>query len=236
MFNARTIPATQSRFPQSGLPGVVTASRPAGGGSDADIVVKNEAVNRQNPYGIAGQQGPSINIGRALRAVRGREAPPIAQVERRIDPQFGVHGRQQQIPGRENPSWMLTTNTFDQPGRGNEVGDPESLARRGDPSMLSSGQMSGVGMQDTTRSAALLNESPAPTRIPRFWNDGLNAAAGIAQFGTIQQNSRLFIKHQMLGRVPLPTRGVRSISGVGAQMSTASVIRIPAIFIPSAVG
>jgi hypothetical protein len=205
--------------------------------TDASIVDRGTlGQNTGNPYGIPGSQGPAINITRVAGAIRGRELPQIVAIDRRIDPQYGVHGRQEHIPGKQDVTADMTVlNSYNLPGRG-AMGDPESLSRAGKPSLLAGGQTGGIGMQDTTRSSQAINESPAPTRIPRVWNDGLNAAAGLNQYGFTQQNYRLFIKHPWLGRVPFPTRGIRSISGVTAQMSTASTVRIPAIFVPSAVG
>ncbi len=209
------------------------------GMTDAEVAVRNQGEGMGNPYGIAGQQGPAINIPGAARAIRGREAPVIVSIERRIDPQYRVHGRQEPIPGKQdNTADMTRLNTFSLPGR-EKVGDPESLTRAGGPSRLAGGQAEGVGMANTLGSdigPGSLNESPAPTRIPRLWNDGLNAAAGLNQYGFTQQNYRAFLKHPWLGRVPFPTRGIRAVSGVRAQMSTASTVRIPAIFVPSAVG
>jgi hypothetical protein len=209
--------------------------------NDAEILVKNPSENIGNPYGIPGSQGPAINIGRVARAVRGREIPAIVTIDRRVDPQYSnrdggrsVHGRQEQVPGKDQPVGTLEYNQFsDRPG----IIDPEWLVRHGyGASRLAGGQTTGTGMQDTTRSSQLLNEGPAPSRIPRFWNDGLNAAAGLNQYAFTQQNYRVFLKHPWLGRVPQPTRGIRAVSGVGNQFSTSSTIRIPAVFVPSAVG
>ncbi len=231
--------------PQAGFPGRVTQTwTPKGVLNDANINVKNTGENMGNPYGIPGSQGPAINIARVIRAIMGREAPVIVTIDRRVDPQYSnqdlgasVHGRQEPIPGKQdNTSDMIVLNTWNLPGRGN-INDPESLSRdRKGASRLAGGQTEGVGMQDTTRSSQLINESPAPSRIPRFWNDGLNAAAGLNQYAFTQQNYRAFLKHPWLGRVPQATRGIRSISGVTGQFSTASNIRIPAIYVPSAVG
>jgi hypothetical protein len=235
------------RSPQSGQPGRSDAYFDVNprrtGMSDAVVSVRDQSEGMGNPYGIPGSQGPAINIRRAAQAIRGREAPAVVQIERRVDPQYSnrdlgwsPHERQEQVPGKEQPVGLIRTNTFRLPGR-ERYHDPESLARSGSgASRYAGGQESGVGMQDTTRSSQLLNESPAPTRIPRLWNDGLNAAAGLVQYAFTQQNYSVFIKHPWLGRVPQPTRGIRAISGVTAQASTSSRIRIPAIFVPSAVG
>jgi hypothetical protein len=245
VFSAGTVTAAV-QAPQSGQPAQINKTRNIKGHvSDLQITDRGTlGQNTGNPYGIAGIQGPAINIGRAAGAIRGREIPQIITIDRRVDPQYSnqdhgksVHGRQQYIPGKQDQSAdPINLNTWNLPGR-EAMNDPESIARlQRDPSRLAGGQTEGVGMQNTDRSSQLLNESPAPTRIPRFWNDGLNAAAGLAQFSFTQQNYRLFIKHPWLGRVPFPTRGIRAISGVTAQMSTASTVRIPAIYVPSAVG
>jgi hypothetical protein len=244
-FSAGTVTAA-AQAPQSGQPAQINKAKTiAGHISDLQIVDRGTlGQNTGNPYGIPGSQGPAINIGRVAGAIRGREAPQIIAIDRRIDPQYSnqghgksVHGRQQYIPGKQDGSAdMINLNTWSLPGRG-AMKDPESMAReQKDPSRLATGQARGVGMQDTTRSSQAINESPAPTRIPRFWNDGLNASAGLNQYAFTQQNYRLFIKHPWLGRVGFPTRGIRAISGIRAQMSTASTVRIPAIFVPSAVG
>jgi hypothetical protein len=224
----------------------VDLSRKGSGLLDAKIVDRGTlGQNMGNPYGIAGQQGPAINIPAAARAIRGHEPPEIVAIDRRIDPQYvsygigaSVHGRQQYIPGKQDGSAdTINYNEFDFAAKllGEEHA-PEYLARHGRPASLSSGQTGYVGMMDTTRSSAALNESLPPVRIPRFWNDGLNAGAGLMQYAFTQVNYRIFIKHPWLGRVRYPTRGVRAASGVRAQMSTASTIRIPAIYVPSAVG
>lgn len=228
---------------QSGFPATETStidlSRRGSGLLDAEIVDRGTlGQNMGNPYGIPGQQGPAINIPAAAEAIRGREAPAVVQIERRVDPQYGVHGRQQYIPGKQDRSAdPINYNEFKYAARlqGNAHA-PEWLAREGQPTLLAGGQTGYVGMQNTTRSSADLDESLPPTRIPRVWNDGLNAAAGLMQYGFTQVNYRLFIKHPWLGRVRYPTRGIRSVSGVTAQLSSASTIRIPAIYVPSAVG
>jgi hypothetical protein len=248
-FSAGTVHSAL-QTPQSGQPGRVNSSKSVKSGlGDFDIVDRGTmGQNTGNPYGIPGIQGPSINIGRVAGAIRGREAPQIIAIDRRIDPQYSnqghgksVHGRQQHVPGKQDQSAdPINLNEYDYASRlvggAGDRGTPEYISRHGDPSRLAGGQTEGVGMQDTTRSSQGLNESPAPTRIPRFWNDGLNAGAGLSQYGFTQQNYRIFIKHPWLGRSGFPTRGIRAVSGVTAQMSTASTVRIPAIYVPSAVG
>ena len=244
----------RAQVSQSGFPAQENASfNVKQGVLDVDIVDRGTlGQNMGNPYGIAGQQGPAINIPRVARAIRGRETPAIVTIDRRVDPQYqssgqtghsgiggrSIHGRQQYIPGKQDQSAdPIVLNEFEYAA--SLQGDdkvPESLSRHGKPSQLAGGQTGYVGMVNTTRSSADIDESLPPVRIPRFWNDGLNAAAGLAQYAFTQQNYRIFIKHPWLGRTPFPTRGIRSISGVTAQQSTASTIRIPAIYVPSAVG
>jgi hypothetical protein len=249
MFSAGTV-VSGVQSPQSGQSGKVNYGRTIHGAmSEIDLVDRGTlGQNTGNPYGIPGSQGPAINIGRVAGAIRGREIPQIITIDRRIDPQYSnqghgksVHDRQQNIPGKQDGSAdPINLNEYNYAARltggAGDSGTPEYLSRRGDPSRLAGGQMEGVGMQNTDRSSMALNESPAPTRIPRFWNDGLNAGAGLMQYAFTQVNYRIFIKHPWLGRTGFPTRGIRSISGVTAQMSTASTVRIPAIYVPSAVG
>jgi len=246
------------RTPQNGMPASsVMAYRPLpnetdparGALNDADVAYRGTlGSNTGNPYGIPGSQGPAINIGRAARAIRGNEPPAIVAMSRRDDPQYqgeapgrSVHGRQEQIPGRPFEPSHVSLNTFEIPNRPAELErtDPEWLARHGrGASRYAGGQTEGAGMQNTTRSSQGLDEEPAPTRIPRVWNDGLSAAAGLDQYGFTQQNYRLFLKHVFFSRTsPQATRGIRAVSGVSAPNGpTASRIRIPAIFVPSAVG
>lgn len=241
----KVTPAFQA--PQSGQPGRINQKTTIEGTfSEIDVVNRGTlGQNTGNPYGIGGQQGPAINIGRVAGAIRGRETPQIVAIDRRIDPQYSnqghgasVHGRQQYIPGKQDGSAdPIVLNVFEYAA--SMQGDrkvPEYLTRHGDPSRLAGGQQSGVGMQNTDRSSLALNESPAPTRIPRLFNDGLNAAAGLMQYGFTQVNYRLFIKHPWIGRVGFPTRGIRGVSGVRSQLSTASTVRIPAVYVPSSVG
>jgi hypothetical protein len=211
--------------------------------SDADVVIRDQGKNMMNLYGIPGSQGPAINIPRVARAIRGHELP-IVTIDRRVDPQYSnrdlgmaAHQEQGRIPVQETDSSMLTLNMWtDRETKGIKF-DPEWLGRHGfGRSRLAGGQQSGAGMQNTTRSSAAIDESPAPTRIPHVWNDALSASAGILQYAFTQQNYRKFMPHIWMSRVQYPTRGIRSVSGVGAQMSTASRVRIPAIFVPSAVG
>lgn len=216
---------------QAGFPSHQVASfRPnlqsdaaSGGINEAAILVRNQGQGMGNPYGIPGSQGPAVNIAGAAGAIRGRETPELVTIDRRIDPQWGVHGVQEQIPGRGMEGQRIKRYPQSLPG-----------------SRYAQGQTEGVGEVDTTQSAigpGSLYESPAPTRIPHVWKDGLDASAGLNQRGFTQQNYTLFIKHISLGRSGFPTRGIRSISGVRAGAGpTASRIRIPAVFVPSAVG
>lgn len=76
-----------------------------------------------------------------------------------------------------------------------------------------------------------------PVRIPRPWKDGIRFWDGLTSYGGVDAvGHRVHLFHL---RPAYPTRGVRSISGslakVGGGMSTASRVRIPAIFVPSAV-
>jgi hypothetical protein len=195
----------------------------SGGMNEGAILVRNQGQGMGNPYGIPGSQGPAVNIAAAAGAIRGRETPELVTIDRRVDPQWGVHGVQEQIPGRGMEGQRIKRYPQSLPG-----------------SRYAQGQTEGVGEVDTTQSAigpGSLYESPAPTRIPHVWKDGLDASAGLNQRGFTQQNYSLFIKHIPLGRSGFPTRGIRALSGVRqATGPTASRIRIPAVFVPSAVG
>jgi hypothetical protein len=201
----------------------LAADAGSGGINEGDILVRNQGQGMGNPYGIPGSQGPAVNIAGAARAIRGRETPELVTIDRRIDPQWGVHVVQEEIPTRPMGGQRIKRYPQTLPG-----------------SRYAQGQTEGVGEVDTTQSAigpGSLYESPAPIRIPHVWKDGLDMSAGLNQRGFTQQNYSLFIKHIGLGRSGFPTRGIRSLSGVRTDTGpTASRIRIPAVFVPSAVG
>lgn len=76
-----------------------------------------------------------------------------------------------------------------------------------------------------------------PLRIPKLFRDSNRYWDGITSYGgtdVVGQKVHLF--HL---RPSYPTRGIRSISGslssIGGGMSTASTMRIPAVFVPSVV-
>ncbi len=74
-----------------------------------------------------------------------------------------------------------------------------------------------------------------PLRIPKLWKDGNRFWDGISSWGgTEVTGQRVHLFHL---RPSAPTRGYRSISGslakIGGGQSTASRIRIPAVFVPS---
>lgn len=248
-------------FPQAGFPGrkvATTTLASRDGMSEGDVIVRDQGQNTMNPYGIAGQQGPAINIGRAARAIRGVDPPPIVQIERRVDPQAPitglaklmgaaaapVHNAQEQIPGRTAPGIIkLNWFGFARSITPKDVAVPEALGRDGRGVARLAANQPGDGPRGRLNSYASdigpgsLNEGDPPMRIPHVWNDGLNAAAGLRQYGFTQQNYSVFFPHVWLGRSGFPTRGIRSISGVRAPDGpTASRIRIPAIYVPSAVG
>lgn len=78
-----------------------------------------------------------------------------------------------------------------------------------------------------------LDYGRAPQRIPRLWKDYTRYWDGVMQHGFSQQNYRVFLFHL---RPSMPTRGFRSVSGVLYNGGpTASRVRIPAVFVPSAV-
>lgn len=76
-----------------------------------------------------------------------------------------------------------------------------------------------------------------PLRIPKLWKDANRYWDGISSWGgTEVVGQRVHLYHL---RPSIPTRGYRSISGslapIGGGQSTASRVRIPAVFVPSAV-
>jgi hypothetical protein len=190
-------------------------------GNEADIVVRDQGQNMMNPHGIPGSQGPAGNIARAAGAIRGRNVPDIVTIERRVDPQYGVHAVQEEIPdGRDL-------------GGGSIKRFPQSL-----PGQLYAGRQNfDRADADSKLSQVFLDHERPPSRIPRLWKDGLDMGAGIAQHGFTQWAYTTFLPHIWLGRVPQPTRGIRAISGARTPTGpTASRARIPAIYVPSVVG
>lgn len=84
---------------------------------------------------------------------------------------------------------------------------------------------------------APLDYGQPPLRIPRPWKDANRFWDGITSWGgTEVVAQRLHLFHL---RPSAPTKGYRSVSGmlapVGGGQSTASRVRIPAIFVPSSV-
>jgi hypothetical protein len=76
-----------------------------------------------------------------------------------------------------------------------------------------------------------------PLRIPRLWKDANRYWDGINSYGGSEVvGQRLHVFHL---RPSYPTRGMRSLSGsiapIGGGTSTASRIRVPAIYVPSVV-
>jgi hypothetical protein len=82
-----------------------------------------------------------------------------------------------------------------------------------------------------------LDYEKPPLRIPKLFKDANRYWDGITSWGgTEVMGQRFHIFHL---RPSSPTRGYRSISGslapIGGGQSTASRVRIPAIFVPSAI-
>jgi hypothetical protein len=112
-----------------------------------------------------------------------------------------------------------------------------SVYAKGEPA-----QKAGAWWDLVEDNAAHIEVSPidygrAPLRIPKLWKDATRYWDGLTSYGgTEVVGQRVHLFHL---RPSYPTRGVRSISGslapIGGGMSTASRVRIPAVFVPSAV-
>lgn len=150
----------------------------------------------------------------------------------RIDPQHGGTHRQQPIPGTgsQAPFWRLPT-AQDPGGAVADKPYPHGGAAR-HPSAYAQGHWRG-GVAAWPVGYSPLDYGEVPVRAPKLWKDAISHWDGMRQRGFTQQNYRLQLLHL---RPSYPTRGHRSISGVLAGGGpTASIARIPAIFVPSSV-
>jgi hypothetical protein len=160
-----------------------------------------------------------------------------------IDPAFGKH--RGLAPMYEGLDQVPTRMPSKQDPRG---GTPDYLGYNYGatlPSVYAKGepaQKGGAWWDERVDNAAHIEVSPidygkAPLRIPKLWKDAIRYWDGLVSWGgTDVVNQRMFLFHL---RPSYPTRGARSISGslapIGGGQSTASKIRIPAVFVPSAI-
>jgi hypothetical protein len=160
-----------------------------------------------------------------------------------IDPDFGKHrGLAPMYAGPDQLPYRLPSNQDPKGGAADYLGytyggsEPSKYAL-GEPA-----QITGAWWDAREDNWAPVDVSPLdyqkpPLRIPKLWKDANRYWDGITSWGgTEVVGQRVHLYHL---RPSMPTRGIRSISGslapIGGGQSTASNVRIPAIFVPSAV-
>jgi hypothetical protein len=170
--------------------------------------------------------------------------PKVRQPEDvQIDPALGKHrGLAPMYAGPDQISTRMPSKQDPKGGPADYLGytyggTTPSVYAKGEPA-----QKGGNWWDLVEDNAAHIEVSPidygrAPLRIPKLWKDATRYWDGITSYGATEVvGQRVHLFHL---RPSFPTRGVRSISGslapIGGGQSTASRIRIPAIFVPSAV-
>lgn len=153
---------------------------------------------------------------------------PVTVSDVRADPVPGRRSRP--LPGLGFPESVRRPSAQDKRGG---LADLTSYPYdRGSPSTLAQGRYIGKN-PSLPLGYSPVDYGAAPVRIPRQWRDGTRYWDGLRQQGFTQQFYQAQMRHF---RPAPPTRGYRSVSGVLAgQGQTASRMRIPSVFVPSAV-
>lgn len=150
--------------------------------------------------------------------------------DRRIDPQFGAH-RGLGASDSEGPSWRYPTSQDPAGGLADWTEYPHSRSAR-HPSSPSEHRWAGKAMAPVGYSPLDYGETPG--RIIGLWKDKLRDWEGFRARGATQQEYHLHLFHL---RPSYPTRGIRSAGfGTIGAIQSADQVRIPAVFVPSAVG
>lgn len=179
--------------------------------------------------------------GGVLFFVMGRPRREINDVQ--IDPAFGKHrGLAPMYAGMDQLPTRLGSPQDPKGGKADYLGYNYAKTM---PSVYAKGEPAQVGGKwwDAREDAwAFIKPSPLdyqvpPLRIPKLFKSANRFWDGITSYGgTEVVAQRLHLFHL---RPAYPTRGARSISGslapIGSGQSTASRVRIPAIFVPSQV-
>lgn len=160
----------------------------------------------------------------------------------RIDPKFGTH---RQIPAIfAGTDQVSTRNASVQDPRGSTEdfggypygnSQPSAFAK-GEPAQMKGAHWDQAEDRWVEIPLSPLDYGRPPQRIPQLRRDSNRYWDGITSYGgTEVVGQRVHLFHL---RPSSPTRGYRSISGslasIGGGMSTASRMRIPSIFVPSA--
>jgi hypothetical protein len=180
--------------------------------------------------------GAAIFVLGGLFKVRPLKAP-------QIDPQLSSHrGIAPMYEGTDQVPTRMRSNQDPKGGTADYLGYPYGKSR---PAVYAKGepaQHHGGFYDKREDAAAHIEVSPIdygapPVRIPKLWKDGIRYWDGITSHGGVNAVGQSV--HLFHLRPSFPTRGYRSVSGslakIGGGMSTASRVRVPAIFVPSAV-
>ena len=160
-----------------------------------------------------------------------------------IDPQFGAHrGLAFPYAGNDQQPDRMPSAQDQKGGAADYLGYPyagtaPSTYAKGEPAQVGGAWWDTREADWASPEVSPIDYGKPPLRIPKLWKDANRYWDGITSWGgtdVVDQHLHLF--HL---RPSAPTRGYRSISGVlaplGGGSSTASNVRIPAVFVPSAV-
>jgi hypothetical protein len=160
-----------------------------------------------------------------------------------IDPAFGKH--RSLAPMYAGPDQLPTRMPSNQDHKGGAAdylgytyaGTAPSTYAKGEPAQTTGAWWDAREDAWAHPEVSPIDYEKPPLRIPKLWKDYNRYWDGITSWGgTEVVGQRVHLFHL---RPSMPTRGIRSISGVlapiGGGSSTASNVRIPAIFVPSAV-
>jgi hypothetical protein len=159
-----------------------------------------------------------------------------------IGPDFGIHrglpamyGGPDQISIRHKS--IQSPNPMDDYGPYPYKASEPSAVAKGEPAQNTGSWWDKAEDRWASPLISPIDYGKPPLRIPKLWRDSNRYWDGITSYGgtdVVGQKVHLF--HL---RPSYPTRGIRSISGslseIGGGQSTASTMRIPAIFVPSVV-